>query len=524
MIQKPKQNNLSYEKKEQHRVYSMISIVALVLALVVFSILFAREIIMSLKVYNPEQGIFSNPWVGFEHFKVLFSLHYFSRIIKNTVVFNLLFSGMFFTIGTLLGCAVMGLPRRGKEITAIFFALLVIMPTEVYSSWIIHLLSSPILANAGTMRFLYPLISTIKYLGIPIMVIYVRDEIYVDKDFFLPMKVAGLFSLATLAFISNGFFTMTNALYNPLTYETMDMLGTYKFRTGLIAERFSIAISVGVIQTLISIITVVVLFIPIRSLYKSIFRGERKIPSKDSIGGKLIFSIIALVIFALIYFLPYIVQGRSFDTGLLVIPLNLGYATASCIVLSIASALISTILAAMMSGAFVSSNKNFRIMAGVILVLITVLTINPVKISDYLLMKDFGMFNTVFAIIFSTCFSAAAVWAMVFILRSEHKLSVNSIFIAMIGLLIIQTAVIYGNSTPQMLYVVTSSASPLKIFKVLSTNMHLFGNVTDRASVYGVIGLYGFIVSLPPLLLFLLANILLPKDKLLAIICAGTKN
>ena len=72
----------------------------------------------------------------------------------------------------------------------------------------------------------------------------------------------------------------------------------------------------------------------------------------------------------------------------------------------------------MMSGAFVSTNKSVRIVAGAMLTFITILSINPVRMSDYLLIRNLGLMSTVFAIIFTTSFSAVAVWAMISILRN----------------------------------------------------------------------------------------------------------
>ena len=525
MIEKPEQSNQINDMRVSGKVFSTISLVTLILVLAVSFILFAREIIMSLKFFNPAQGILSSPWVGFKNFRELFSSFTFFKTIQNTLIFNLLFAGMLFVVSTLLGYVVMALPKRGKEILAVFCALLVFLPVDVFSSWLIHLLGSEILINAGVMRFFHPFLCTIKYLGIPIMVIYIRDQIYIDRDSLTPVKVAGLFSLASLAFISNGFFSMTNALYNPLTYQTMDTLDIFKFRKGLLQTEVGISSSVGVAQTLISILCVAVLIMPIWFLFKSVFRGERKASNGDTIVSKLISSLIAFIIFAVIYFLPYILKGRSFDAGQLGGSINLGYPIVTYIAISIVSAVFATILAAMMSGAFVSTNKSVRIVAGAMLMLITILSINPVRMSDYLLVRDLGLMNTVFAIILTTSFSAVAVWAMISILRNDQRLTVRSISIAMLGLFLIQTAIIYGNSIPQMIYINTMPKFPLMIFQEIHISMQsIISSVTARASAYGVIGLYGFIIALPPLLLFLLANIFLPKDKLLAIICAGTKN
>jgi hypothetical protein len=93
-----------------------------------------------------------------------------------------------------------------------------------------------------------------------------------------------------------------------------------------------------------------------------------------------------------------------------------------------------------------------------------------------------------------------------------------------LALLLIQTALVYGNSTPQMIYSVQPQISPLLILRQLNQITGAGVAVTDRASYNGIFSLYGFLASLPPMLLFLATYTFLPKDKLLAIISAGVKN
>ncbi len=524
MKQKSNELTRSSEVQGSGKMYATVSLIALSLALVIALSLFARETIISLKSYNPMQGISGSPWVGFQNFQKLFASSAFVRVIKNTLLFNLLFSTMLFAVAGIVGYIVITLPRRGREILAVFFALIVFLPTEVYASWLIHLFGSRLFIDAQAMRFLFPFLTTIKYLGIPIMVMYIHNEIYVKIDPLIPVKVAGLFSLSSLAFITNGFFSMTNSLYNPLTYETMDMADTYTFRSGLMQMEVGINTAVGVIKTGITILSVAILFIPILFLIRSIFQGERKETVDSKVGGRLISAIISLAIFAAIYFLPYIAKGRSFTVGQLSVPSNLGYPIGTYLFLSAISAMLATIIAAILSGAFKSANRTLRLASGVLLTLITILTIRPVNISNYLLMRELGVVNTGFAIILATAFSAAAVWAMASMACSDHKVKSESILFSIIGLFLIQTAVIYGNVIPQLIYLMNTQIAPLLIFRQLHTGMQAIGDAGDRASSYGVIGLYGFIIALPSLLLFLLANIVLPRNKLLAIISAGTKS
>lgn len=44
---------------------------------------------LAFKYYNPADGIWNSPWIGFENFERLFGSYYFLRLIRNTVFLNL---------------------------------------------------------------------------------------------------------------------------------------------------------------------------------------------------------------------------------------------------------------------------------------------------------------------------------------------------------------------------------------------------------------------------------------------------
>jgi ABC-type glycerol-3-phosphate transport system permease component len=487
-------------------------------------VLFGRELVMSMKDGNLARGLADAPWVGFRNYEELLSSVAFASLLRNTFAFNFLFAGMSFAFAVLLGYLFTALPKMLKGVLAVFFGLLVLLPDEVFAGWVIRLAGSELLINPGAMRFLHPLICSVKYLGIPLLLIYLKDEIYLEKDSLTPVKAAGLFSLASLIFLSSSFFTLTKALYNPLNYETMDMLDTYAFRKGMLEINAGLNAAIGIIQILITVVSAAILFVPVLALFRSTFKGERKDASGDSIFDRLVPSIIAFILFAAAFFLPYMFKGYSFDLGQLSRKVNLFTPIVNFLLVSVLSAMIATAFAAAISKSFFSANRGIKIMAAALLAVITILNINPYKYSSYLLLRNLGLVNTVYAIIASTCFSAAAVWAMACMLHSDRTSTGNSLFLSSLALLLIQTALVYRNSTPQIIYLVRPQVSPLLILSQLSRIPSIRAAAADRTSFIGIMGLYGFLASLPPMLLFLATYIFLPKDKLLAIISAGVNN
>ena len=210
-------------------------------------------------------------------------------------------------------------------------------------------------------------------------------------------------------------------------------------------------------------------------------------------------------------------KGYSFDLAQFGEQIDLTGSISVFIMVSAVSALIATTLAAAMSGAFLNTNRFIKIAAGFLLTLITVLYISPIRYSSYSLIRQMGLLNTIFAVVASTLFSSAAVWAMICMLRDDPMPKGKSLFLSMLGLFLIQTALIYGNSTVHLVYLTQMHMSPLLTMRQL---VQMLGGQADRSAV----GFYGFVVSLPPLLLFLAVNIFLPRDKMLAVISAGVKN
>ena len=441
--------------------WTIVSLIFLSMVLLFHIVQFGREFIISFQELNIVQGIFSSPWVGFENYSTLLSSFMFGKVLRNTFIFNLLFSGMSFIFVVFVGYLLNSLPKAIAKVITAFMGLLLFLPAEVFAGWIIHLIGTDMLVNPVSMRYFYPLLCSIKYLGVPLILIVVRNEIYSESDNLVPVKVAGLYLLVSLVFVSKSFFTLANAFTNPLNYETMDMLDTFSYRTGLIQANMSVNAAVGVIQTLITMVAAAVLLVPIVTLFHSIFNGKRKETFEESSLVKWIPSLIGLVLFTLVYFIPYMNKGYSFDLTQFVEQANLTNSIFTILILSAISALIASALAATMSGAFLNTNRFTRIAAGILLSLITVLYISSVRYSGYSLIRQMGLFNTDFAIIATTLFSSAAVWAMICMLRDEPTPTGKSLVLSMLGLFLIQTALIYGNSTVHLVYLTQMQMSPL---------------------------------------------------------------
>lgn len=262
------------------------------LFLAVFSFAPLFGILMAFQDYMPAKGILQSRWVGLENFDFIFSLPSIRQIFANTIIIS-------------LGKLAAGI------IVPVFFALLLneirviafkrTVQTIVYLP---HFLSWVVLANvvSSILGFDGPINSLIQSMGHdPILflgsnvwfrpviilsdcwkefgygsIIYLSALTSIDPGLYesasldgasrlqkifyitLPMLVPTIVLMMALNLgnILNAGFDQIFNLYNPLVYETGDIIDTYVYRIGLINMQYSLATAVGLIKSVIGFVLI----------------------------------------------------------------------------------------------------------------------------------------------------------------------------------------------------------------------------------------------------------------------------
>lgn len=262
------------------------------LFLAVFSFAPLFGILMAFQDYMPAKGILQSRWVGLENFDFIFSLPSNRQIFANTIIIS-------------LGKLAAGI------IVPVFFALLLneirviafkrTVQTIVYLP---HFLSWVVLANvvSSILGFDGPINSLIQSMGHdPILflgsnvwfrpviilsdcwkefgygsIIYLSALTSIDPGLYesasldgasrlqkifyitLPMLVPTIVLMMALNLgnILNAGFDQIFNLYNPLVYETGDIIDTYVYRIGLIDMQYSLATAVGLIKSVIGFVLI----------------------------------------------------------------------------------------------------------------------------------------------------------------------------------------------------------------------------------------------------------------------------
>jgi len=250
-------------------------------------------LIIAFKNYSFRKGIIGSPWVGLDNFKVIFGDNYFYKVIWNTVVLNILGIIFGFTF-TILLALMLNEIRNGavKKIVQTFVYLPAFVSWVVFAGIVMIILSPSVGAiNAIIEHFtgetVYFLVKPNYFRAIVIIsnivkgsgfgtVIYLgaiaginlelyesahidgahrgHTMVYITLPRIYP-TIAVLLILNVTAIFSSNFDQIFN-LYNPLVYETGDVISTYLFRTGLMEGKFEPATAMGLVFNVFSLITV----------------------------------------------------------------------------------------------------------------------------------------------------------------------------------------------------------------------------------------------------------------------------
>jgi putative aldouronate transport system permease protein len=262
----------------------------IMLFLFVFLPLFGS--LMAFQNYVPAKGIFGSKWVGLENFKFIFSLPDSRQVFVNTLViafakliFNIIVPVLF---AILLNEITVGICKK-------FFQTVVYLPH--FLSWVVlatvvtnmFSLSGPFnsvvtafggdaiqfLANNNWFRKVIVATDVWKEFGYN-SVVYLAALTGIDLGLYEAASIDGanrfeqtlhitlpslmptiiLMTALNLGNILNAGFDQIFNLYNPIVYETGDIIDTYVYRIGMVERQYSIGTAVGLFKSVISFLLI----------------------------------------------------------------------------------------------------------------------------------------------------------------------------------------------------------------------------------------------------------------------------
>jgi len=265
---------------------------------VVFLAIFAYTpmvgIVIAFQDFIPTKGFFGSPWIGLDHFRFMFELPDTMTIIKNTLIISTLkiILGFItpFIFALLLNEARVAFIKRSVQTMVYFphFLSWVILGgifVDIFSlrggaiNQIIGLFGiEPIFFMGDKQWFRVILIisdvwkefgfGTIIYLA---ALAGINPELYeaalIDganrwkQTLYITipgiMSVAVLIATLSIGNVLNAGFDQIFNLYNPLVYDTADIIDTWVFRMGIQQAQYSLSTAVGLLKSVVGFILIV---------------------------------------------------------------------------------------------------------------------------------------------------------------------------------------------------------------------------------------------------------------------------
>ncbi|MDI6617086.1 MAG: ABC transporter permease subunit [Clostridiales bacterium] len=291
----PKDNKLKKIKKGLYKSrYLYIMIAPVVAYYIIFHYVPMYGAQIAFKDFNPFEGIWKSPWVGFKYFIQFFKSVYFWRLIRNTLGINIYGIIVDFPMPIILALMINEVRNRvfKKSVqtivylphfisTVVLVGMLVsfLSPRSGFINGIIkdfggqpiHFLSEPgwfksiyvwsgVWQNAGWGSIIY--LAALTGIDPSLYEAAIIDGssrwqrlIYITIPSLIPTIIIML--ILRMGGLLNVGFEKIMLMYNPVTYETADVISTYVYRRGILGAEYSFSTAVGLFNSVVNFIILV---------------------------------------------------------------------------------------------------------------------------------------------------------------------------------------------------------------------------------------------------------------------------
>ncbi len=250
--------------------------------------------IIAFKNYTPIKGILDSDWVGLAHFQSFFSSYYFWRILKNTLIISLYTLCFEFPMPILLALLLNEVRNKAfkkvaQSITYMpyFISMIVIcgmIKDFTNSGGLINTLvmnvfgtdGQAFLQKPGMFRAVYVISEIWQRIGWE-SIIYLAALTGIDQEQYEAARIdgasrlqqmwritlPGITPVVVIMFILrvgnllNVGFEKIILLYNPVIYETADVISSFVYRKGLLEFNWSYSTAVGLFNSVINLFLLV---------------------------------------------------------------------------------------------------------------------------------------------------------------------------------------------------------------------------------------------------------------------------
>ncbi|MGO4545397.1 ABC transporter permease [Paenibacillus sp. 2TAB23] len=268
-----------------------------ILLLIAFSVIPMFGIAIAFQDFQPTLGIFHSEWVGWDNFTYMFSLPDSKLIFVNTLTIALMkiVAGLIVPFGFALLLHEVYHVKFKRTIQTIVY-LPHFMSWVILSGVLVNLLSldglinhmikwfggDPIMFLQSNSWFRAIIVSSDvwKEFGFN-TIIYIAALTSINTNLYeaaaidgatrfqrlrhitVPSLMTTIILLATLALgnVLNAGFEQILNLYNPIVYQTGDIIDTYVYRAGLLEIQYGLATAVGLLKSLVSFLLITISYV-----------------------------------------------------------------------------------------------------------------------------------------------------------------------------------------------------------------------------------------------------------------------
>ncbi len=273
--------------------YIYIMLLPLVLYYIIFHYGPMYGAIIAFKDYNVTRGFFESKWVGFKHFQSFFNSFFFSRVLRNTILINIYQIIFGFPIPIVFAILLNELRSKvlKKTVQTVsylphFISVMVICGIIIDFTMKDGLLNQIIdlfggkkanlLMQANLFRTIFVSTNIWQNFGWE-SIIYIAALTSIDLQLYesatidgagrwrkmLHITLPGIMPTIVIMLIlrigrmmSIGYEKII-LLYNPITYETADVISTLVYRQGLLEKNYSFSTAIGLFNSVINYLLVV---------------------------------------------------------------------------------------------------------------------------------------------------------------------------------------------------------------------------------------------------------------------------
>ncbi|GIO53828.1 ABC transporter permease [Paenibacillus cellulositrophicus] len=249
--------------------------------------------LIAFKDYSPMKGILGSDWVGLKHFHDFFGSYYFWRILKNTILISLYTLVFEFPAPIILALLINEVRKKKfkrvvQTITYMpyFISLVVIcgiITDFTNADGLINRLfmflgydGQAMLQKPDLFRPIYVLSEIWQRIGWE-SIIYIAALMSIDLEQYEAARIDGASRLKQMLYITlpgllptimimfilrmgnllNVGFEKIILLYNPVTYETADVISSFVYRKGLLEFGWSYSSAVGLFNSVINLVLLI---------------------------------------------------------------------------------------------------------------------------------------------------------------------------------------------------------------------------------------------------------------------------